>query len=242
VFFPYGLDLTAFQGYTSPVVQDVFMSYTVVKEWAMVRRTSLVCGLVLMLGALAQADFTTIGSSSEPSIYSIMDYLYGSGNYTRINDSFDQVWVKSGSATADAMAKYAGYSQYFGYVDSNGFTIKITSSASGYITMDPVPMNPNGFFAFANDPNGVNVDPPRWSSMISANQDGLDHMITFRLSNGNYAVVWDDEYNGGDRDFNDFVVEVSGVKPVPEPATMILLGTGLMGLCYMRRRQKKAVA
>jgi hypothetical protein len=47
----------------------------------------------------------------------------------------------------------------------------------------------------------------------------------------------DPEIAGTDDNFQDFIV-VQAPNPIPEPASLLLLGSGMTGLLYYRRRRK----
>lgn len=54
-----------------------------------------------------------------------------------------------------------------------------------------------------------------------------------------YILAWEDlPLGSSDRDYNDMVVMVESVKPVPEPTTIGLMGLGILGLAFGARRRK----
>jgi hypothetical protein len=92
------------------------------------------------------------------------------------------------------------------------------------------------------------------------NNDGIadDHMVAFRgdgtdkmdpdqdgnygtFTSNNFILAWEDlRLDVADRDYADMVVMVESFVPVSEPGTLALLGLGLTGLGFARRKQAKA--
>ena len=82
----------------------------------------------------------------------------------------------------------------------------------------------------------------------SRNPDGLAHALaitTFDAAADTYltTVGFEDLLGGGDLDFNDFMFRLTNVIDpirVPAPAVVMLLGIGLAGLGYQRRKRRNA--
>ena len=216
-----------------------------------VRATSL-C-LLLLLGAVVvstagayttQIYYPTYGEPwldvSRAGYTSILETLYGAGNFARVDDGLDQIWWEfDGTATAEA--KYAGHKHDIGYTQgvAGGVTALFSTSGSGYgvtggFTFD---FDPNDYLRFnLQDTDTGNL----WSSLESENTaDALnDHMVAFAITGGaslgHYALAWEDlSIGGSDRDFNDMVIEVAQARPgtpeVPEPGSLVLVGLVLLG-------------
>ncbi|MCE9591674.1 MAG: hypothetical protein K8S99_14260 [Planctomycetes bacterium] len=235
-----------------------------------------VAGVAAAVGATpALAIVTPIGAppGGEKSQNEIFDQVYpgtfspsgvnfiGSAgiNATRIDDASDQLW--GGQFVGyDVKARFAAYTQEFGYfagISGGSFTKIFDVSGTGYsvseaVFVDPVFTQASVMrWARTGDQGGT------WSSLQSDNPGGnKDHMVTYQITgltgspyDGRevYMVFWED-LNAGDWDYNDLAVELVRVtpppgggnqtEPTPEPVTASLGALGTAGLLMAATRRR----
>jgi hypothetical protein len=85
-----------------------------------------------------------------------------------------------------------------------------------------------------------------YSTDISVNRDGINHVVSFATIHDSYLVIgFEDLFGGGDRDFNDLLfaidigaLNVAALTGTPEPATYMTMGLFLVGGVWVARRRK----
>ncbi|MHC5061269.1 MAG: DUF4114 domain-containing protein [Planctomycetota bacterium] len=176
-------------------------------------------------------DYVAAGAGD--NLYLLSPALPGS-------DKTDQIW-HDGIAAITARARFAGYKQQFGFDNGTGYQqILDVGNQKGFmdISADPETFNAGTTWEWIRKGSGL-----EWSSLRSSNTDGLDHLITYYIEGLDddavtWVLFWDDQYGGGDRDFNDFVIEIKAtIAPVPAPGAVLLgsMGIGIVGWLKKRR-------
>jgi hypothetical protein len=158
----------------------------------------------------------------------------------------------------------------FGQSFSGNVVTGTGTSSSPYIGIGSSAVTPAGQFGFVlNSNNPYTSTISNWYSNTGFNVDGMDHMIVYNLTALEGATIYVQAPGGGtvsevtlqdpyllafedlpetnnvtgapsDVDYNDYLVLVDGIAPVPEPMTVALFAFGLLAMAGFALRRKLA--
>ena len=192
--------------------------------------------LVLLLSIFLIIGSTT--AAAEPSLSDILNTTYGVGHWVEINQ---YIFNDGGNQVVTLIrAEYSGYGNPTGWYNANTGveTLLLANDTVG----NTINFLPGVNFGLYTDTDGGAT----FYTEMSKNADTLQHAKVFMVDTNSdntkdgFAIAFEDTYGGGDNDFNDVVIQLTGdgLTAIPEFPTIALPIAAILGLAFIFQRRK----
>ena len=149
-------------------------------------------------------------------------------------DSNNRVELFSGAAATGSQVVLSIKLDGSVFVNFGDTTINFAGNSFGYY----LGTANNGTFFSNTSLNGVASDHMLAYQGIDVDTIQLADLAAGLWTSNEYVLAWEDvKARNADFDFNDMVLMVESVQPVPVPAAVWLFGSGLLGLVGIARRK-----
>ncbi len=206
--------------------------------------------MIALAASPAQATPTVSGGPLDAADFMADNITSGTFSYVG-----NHVADFSGSGSGVLTVTSATFRDTFGYTNSAyGNAVQVFSSSQSapvVATISPT-YAPFVFYFFSDGSSagrGSDSDATLFSNGHSIGTDaGQTNLAIYESTTGEYAFFFDDGGPSGcinsygtclpsdDNDYNDLVVTYTP-RPVPEPISLTILGTGILGLGLVRRHR-----
>ncbi len=205
-----------------PILPDGY-DWTTTNFWSTTDLTTSVDGTSTFTLVLEEAVY-----ESSFGLYTVDDYV----NPTTVVSTF-----KVFDRTAEP-AVYPATKSTIHFSESGG-TTSVSDDGVTWQAFDDV----FGFYFGVDTGNDGSIDYTFYtaSNLNTADPGGEHILMAYNAVDKDLYIYLDDQLPGiADGDYDDMVVFGDDLQPVPEPATMLLFGTGLSGLAALCRRKRNA--
>ena len=202
---------------TDPALQNFFDDPD--QNWGLDANTDQVDNDYFTLATASGGSHMMLYRDTEDYAFGIYD---GSGNYAEVFDQGD-------TSVASAVV----------YFENNGAAVVQLKDDDGRVNIETTfDFNGSTFGFYFADGAYVDYINDITNSIIhtdeTLNYNGEEKLLCYDAGNGSFVFAGE---LGGDNNYFDMVTQAESLQPVPEPATILLLGGGLLGLAGISRKK-----